>query len=209
MADPEHIYDRIGRGYSANRRPDPRVAVTIQNALRGAGIILNVGAGSGSYEPAQAKVFAVEPSWEMIRQRPDGAAPAVRALAQELPFGGNSFDASIAVLTVHHWADPAQGLRELMRVSRHRLVIFTWDPDCRGFWLSRDYFPELDMVHAEMFPKLGDYEKAMGEIAITQVPIPHDCTDGFLGAYWRRPLGKAQRGHPAPGQSGPGISTDC
>lgn len=187
MAAPGHTYDRIGKGYSANRRPDPRIAELIHQALGGADTVLNVGAGAGSYEPGQGKVAAVEPSWEMIRQRPAGAAPVLRARAEALPFADNSFQASMAVLTLHHWPDISQGLRELTRVARQRLVIFTWDPDCRDFWLSRDYFPELDMIHAKMFPKLGDYEKVLGEISVTQVPIPHDCTDGFLGAFWRRP----------------------
>jgi len=187
MPEQVQAYDRIGRGYGKRRRSDPRIAELIQGALKGAASVLNVGAGAGSYEPWQTKLVAVEPSWEMIRQRPDGASPAVRALAQELPFSDKSFEVSMAILTVHHWTDPAQGLRELMRVSRQRVVIYTWDPHFSDFWLTRDYFPELEQIHLEMFPALEEFQNVLGAITIKKVSIPHDCTDGFLGAYWRRP----------------------
>lgn len=181
------IYDRIGKSYSANRRSDPRIAKLINEALGDAGTVLNVGAGTGSYEPKQAEVIAAEPSLEMIRQRPAHAAPVVRAFAEELPFADKSFQASMALLTLHHWSDIDEGLRELLRVSRQRVVLFTWDPAFPGFWLTKDYFPELNKFHHKMFPTLEQCQKALGLINIAKVPIPHDCTDGFLGAYWRRP----------------------
>jgi SAM-dependent methyltransferase len=181
------LYDRIGKGYSANRRSDPRIAKLIYEGLGNAATVLNVGAGTGSYEPDQVKVIAVEPSWGMIKQRPAQAAPAVRAFADALPFQDNSFDASMAILTVHHWPDPVLGLRALTRISRQRVVILTWDPAFPGFWLTRDYFTELNQFHREMFPELETYQKVMGDLIIQEIPIPHDCLDGFLGAYWQRP----------------------
>ena len=67
-------YDRIGRGYSRTRRPDPRIARYILGALGNAGSVVNVGAGAGSYEPEGAHVVAVEPSREMVAQRVSAAA---------------------------------------------------------------------------------------------------------------------------------------
>ncbi len=137
------VYDTIGTGYAAKRQPDPRIARDIRAALGAAARVLNVGAGAGSYEPADLPVLAVEPSREMIRQRPAGRAPVVQALAEELPFPSASFDASLAVLTVHHWSDRRGGLTELARVAR-RVVIVTWDPACRDrFWLTSEYLPEI------------------------------------------------------------------
>jgi len=120
-------YDRIGRGYSLSRRPDPRVAQQILDALGDAATVVNVGAGTGSYEPRHLAVTAVEPSLEMIRQRPRDAAPVVRALAERLPFADHCFDAALAVLTIHHWRDQSNGLAEMRRVARRRIVILTWD----------------------------------------------------------------------------------
>ena len=134
-------YDHIGRGYTQTRKEDPRVAGLIASELRSAGTVLNVGAGTGSYEPADRFVVAVEPSLVMLRQRPPEAAPAVQAIAERLPFGDDAFDAALAVLTVHHWSDQQAGLAELSRVARDRIVLLTWDPSSKGFWLMRDYFP--------------------------------------------------------------------
>jgi SAM-dependent methyltransferase len=180
------LYDAIGRGYGVHRRPDPRIAAAIVDALGPAGRLVNVGAGAGSYEPRDRPVVAVEPSREMIRQRRPGSAPVVQASATALPFRDAAFDAALAVLTVHHWPDRARGLAELMRVA-HRAVILTWDPASSGFWLVEDYLPEITMVDRPIFPDMGELRRVLGPIEVRPVPVPHDCVDGFLGAYWRRP----------------------
>jgi SAM-dependent methyltransferase len=183
MAD---IYDTIGVVYGDLRKPDPRVAAQIHGALGDAKRVLNVGAGAGNYEPADRELIAVEPSAEMIRQRPKGSAPVIQANAEELPFADKSFDAVMASLTVHHWTDKAKGMAEMRRVSRGPIVIFTFDPAFRSCWLT-DYFPEIVVMDDQQMPKIADYEKWLGPISASVVPIPHDCTDGFLYAYWRRP----------------------
>lgn len=180
------LYDTIGIDYSKLRRPDPRIAAAIAGALGEARTVLNVGAGTGSYEPADRAVAAVEPSLEMIRQRGPGAAPAVRAVAERLPFADRSFDAAMAILTIHHWTDPAQGLAEMRRVARGPVVLLTFDPTHRGAWLL-DYFPELAVLDEERMPPMEAYAAWLGPVRILPVPIPHDCADGFLYAYWRRP----------------------
>jgi len=179
-------YDRIGRDYAASRRPDPRIAANLTRTLGDARTVLNVGAGTGSYEPADRHVTAVEPSAEMIDQRPPGSAPVVRASAERLPFPDGSFDASTAILTVHHWSDKARGLGEVRRVTRGSVVVLTFDPAHRNAWLL-DYLPEIAELDATQMPAMADYARWMGPVSVTPVPIPHDCTDGFLHAYWRRP----------------------
>ncbi|HOY29051.1 MAG TPA: class I SAM-dependent methyltransferase [Flavobacteriales bacterium] len=180
------IYDTIGIDYAELRKPDQRIAAMIHAALGPAHTVLNVGAGAGSYEPADRVVTAVEPSLEMIRQRRTNAAQVIQGRAEELPFADGSFDASMAVLTVHHWSDQGQGLRELRRVTRGPVVILTYDPAFRGFWLG-DYIPELIALDEAQMPALNLYEQWLGPVTIAPVPIPHDCSDGFLCAYWRRP----------------------
>ncbi|GJL86680.1 MAG: hypothetical protein DHS20C03_03890 [Minwuia thermotolerans] len=179
-------YDTIGINYANLRQPDPRIEAANGAALGDAVTVLNVGAGTGSYEPADRTVTALEPSIEMIRQRPAGAAPVIRGLAEDLPFADNAFDAVMAVLTVHHWSDQPKGLAELRRVARGPVVILTFDPAHRGFWLT-DYLPELISIDATQMPPMSAYAAALGPVRITPVPIPHDCADGFLAAYWHRP----------------------
>ncbi|MGZ8284441.1 MAG: class I SAM-dependent methyltransferase [Allosphingosinicella sp.] len=179
-------YDRIGLNYSDLRRPDPRIAALIEAAIGDSRTILNVGAGAGSYEPAGREVTALEPSIEMIRQRPASAAVVVQGRAEDLPFPDRRFDAAMAILTIHHWSDPAKGLAEMRRVTSGPIVILTYDPSFRGFWLA-DYIPELVALDEAQMPAMADYGRWLGPVAITPVPIPHDCTDGFLSAYWRRP----------------------
>ena len=179
-------YDAIGAGYASRRRADPRIAHLIEQALDGAETIVNVGAGAGSYEPAGHHVIAVEPSLTMIRQRPGTAAPVVRGHAEALPFGHGAFDAAMAVLTIHHWRDWRTGLREMARVAKERIVLFTWDPASEGFWL-RDYLPRLFEWDRAKFPPLAAVADLLGGAQSIAVPIPHDCSDGFLGAHWRRP----------------------
>jgi SAM-dependent methyltransferase len=178
-------YDTIGSNYAELRKPDPRVARIIERALGPAQTVLNVGAGTGSYEPAGRAVTAVEPSGEMIRKRGPAAAKAIQANADDLPFADKSFDASMAILTIHHWPDKEAGLREMRRVTRGPIVLLTYDPSHRP-WLT-DYVPELAALDETQMPILSDYERWLGPVQITPVLVPHDCSDGFLYAYWRRP----------------------
>jgi SAM-dependent methyltransferase len=180
-------YDAIGRTYTATRGTDPRIAARIWDALADARTVVNVGAGTGSYEPLDRDVTAVEPSAVMIAQRPPGAAPAVQASAEALPFEDASFDAAMAVLTLHHWSDLRAGSAELRRVARDRVVVFSWDPTYVGrMWLGPEYFPQYSREDAEGFPSLAEQAAALGAEAEV-VPIPWDCRDGFFSAFWRRP----------------------
>ncbi len=181
------LYDKIGGTYSERRQSDPRIAAAIEGAVAGCNSILNVGAGTGSYEPASRFVVAVEPSRIMIAQRPVGASPVIQGYAEALPFPDCSFDAVLAILTVHHWKDQAMGLSECVRVARTKVVLLTIDMDvCANFWLF-DYFPELLRVDRHIFPNIAWFEKVLGSLKTIPVPVPADCHDGFLGAYWKRP----------------------
>lgn len=185
---PRAVYDDIGVGYAELRRPDPRIAGAIGAALAGAQRIVNVGAGAGSYETFAAKLVAVDLSATMLAQRAAGAAPAVRASALRLPFEDGRFDAALAILTIHHWSDPVRGLAELARVAR-RQVLLTFDAAHRydDFWLARDYLPEITRINPGLGPSFDTLREVLGPLDVRVVPVPHDCTDGFLCAYWRRP----------------------
>jgi len=178
-------YDSIGINYAELRNPEPRIEAVIRQALGQAKTVLDVGAGTGSYEPADRQVTAVEPSLEMIRKRSPSAARAIQASADDLPFDDDAFDASLAILTVHHWPDKGAGLKEMRRVTRGQIILLTFDPSHRP-WLT-DYLPELVSLDEAQMPAISDYERWLGPVQITPVPVPHDCRDGFLYAYWRRP----------------------
>jgi len=160
-------YDTIGLNYAELRQPDPRIARIIENALGSARTVLNVGAGTGSYEPTDRTLIAVEPSREMVLKRSPVSAKAVRASAEKLPFADKSFDASMAILTIHHWADKDAGLREMRRVTRGRIVLPTFDPSPRP-WLT-DYLPELAALDEAQMPAMSDYERWLGPVQITPV----------------------------------------
>jgi SAM-dependent methyltransferase len=179
-------YDEIGRTYVATRRPDPRIASALRDALGDATSVVNIGAGSGAYEPTDLEVIAVEPSQVMIDQRPAGAARAVLGSAEALPLDDASVDAALAVLTVHHWTDRERAWAEIRRVVRRRAVFLTVDPDAQPFWLTRDYLPEIVAQDILRVPPLSMFD-GLGEVEIRTLPVPHDCTDGFLAAFWRRP----------------------
>jgi SAM-dependent methyltransferase len=179
-------YDTIGIGYRDRRRPDPRIAVQFHAAIGGtARSVLNVGAGAGSYEPDGPAVFALEPSRVMLEQH-DGHR-RVQAVAQQMPFADNTFDVAMASLTVHHWPDPAAGLLEMKRVAR-RQVVFAFDAQATlDFWLLTDYLPEFRVLEHEQAASAEVIADVLGTDRIENVLIPHDCTDGFQAAYWRRP----------------------
>ncbi len=180
------LYDVIGRSYAVTRREDPRVAVEIHAALGPEGSVVNVGAGSGSYEPANRTVIAVEPSVRMIEQRAD-AAPAVRGVAEHLPFADDTFDVAMAVLTIHHWSDPAKGLREMARVSHRQVILFFEALRTHDFW-ALEYFPAALELPTEQDPPgerlLADHLHLR---EVREVLVPHDCRDGFGAAFWARP----------------------
>ena len=182
------LYDTIGATYTVTRRTEPRIAARVWTALGDARTVVNVGAGTGSYEPPDRDVTAVEPSALMRSLRPAGAARCVAALADRLPFPDRSFDAAMAFASVHHWQDPIAGLREMQRVAR-RVVVFTHDSTDAGwrhrFWLTRDYLPEVAELVAGR-PSLSEQARAIGA-RVEPVLVPWDCTDGFFEAYWRRP----------------------
>lgn len=178
------LYDSIGSTYADARRADPRIAARIAAAV-GEGTVLSVGGGTGSYEP-RGTVLAVEPSAVMIAQRPASAAPALQAFAEALPLPDAAFDVALAVLTLHHWSDLDAGLAELERVAR-RVVILTWDAThVDRFWLLRDYLPATLAWERRRMPDVEGVAARLGA-SVDFVPIPHDCEDGFLCSFWRRP----------------------
>ena len=191
-------YDRIGVGYGEHRHSDPRIAVRVEAALGDAQTVLNVGAGTGSYEPVGREVTAVEPSAEMIAQRPMGAAPVVQASAESLPFDDNSFDAAMAVLTAHHWTDLNAGLNEMLRVARERIVIVTFDSKAlEDLWITADYFPEILALKRPSGASSRDLVAKLPGAISSPVPVPRDCTELLRGT-----LGEARaalrRGDRAP-----------
>jgi len=183
----QSTYDRIGIDYQLTRQPDPRIAHRITNALGDSRSVVNVGAGTGSYEPRTRRVIAVEPSVTMIRQRPTGSAPAVQAIAESLPLADGAVDSALAVLTMQHWSDPGQGLAEIRRVAQRRVVILTWDQGIfENFWLIREYFSHVrDGISRAL--TIQAIVSALRGGQVLSVPVPHYCVDGFLGAFWRRP----------------------
>ena len=184
---PDALYDNIGKTYTSTRRPDPRIAAAILRALGDADTVVNVGAGAGGYEPTDRSVVAVEVSSQMIRQRKLGTAPAVQAVAEALPFRDQTFDAALAVLTMHHWTDWRRGVDEMKRVAQ-RFVTFTFEPnEVDNFWLTGAYFPEIAELDRERTPSVAEVVRQIGDCTVERTAIPHDCSDGFLAAYWRRP----------------------
>lgn len=180
------VYDSIGVGYSRVRRPDPWIAAELRAAIGAMTSLVNVGAGTGSYEPPGT--IAVEPSEVMLKQRPRSAAPAVRACAEALPFADGTFDVGLAVLTVHHWRSAEAGLAELRRVSR-RQVVLTWAPEvvAAEFWFARDYLPQSVARERDLATVDRIVELLGRDCEVRTVLVPADCTDGFFAAYWARP----------------------
>jgi SAM-dependent methyltransferase len=179
------IYDRIGTRYHERRRPEPRWEVAIHAALGDAASVVNVGAGTGSYEPRDPFVVAIEPSATMIGERSRESAPVARAVAEALPFADAMFDAALAVLTIHHWSDPIAGLAEMRRVAA-RQVVLTWDREmAERFWLF-EYLPEI-LENEREGATIETVVEHLDVATVDVVPVPFDCADGVMGAYWRRP----------------------
>lgn len=183
---PEPLYDHIGQTYARTRQPDPRIARAIVAAVGEAETVVNVGAGAGAYEPIGKFLIAIEPSRQMIRHRSKGASPVVQAVAEALPFRAGTFDVALAVLTLHHWVDWRLGLAEMKRVAG-RVVLFAFDPSAHGFWLTETYFPEIIELDRRRSPSIAAIAHELEECRVDPVLVPHDCVDGFLAAFWRRP----------------------
>jgi SAM-dependent methyltransferase len=182
------LYDRIGHGYAPIRQADPRFEAAIRRALGDARSVVNVGAGAGSYEPRDLDVTAVEPSAVMIAQRPPGSAPVVQASAEELPFPDDSFDAAMAIVTIHHWRDAAAGLAEMRRVALRRVVVLTFDHRVRQEqWIVHDYLPELAPRLFGAYPPIERICAALPGATVEVLPAPCDCTDRMFATLWARP----------------------
>ena len=181
------LYDQIGKGYSIGRKTDHQIAAQFYAFLDNAESILNIGAGAGSYEPPGKNLVVVEPSIEMISQRPPGSFRVVRSVADLLPFDNKSFSHSMTVLSMHHWSQRREAFKEINRVTRELFVAVTWDPQAKPFWLTRDYFPEIYQIDQNLFPGLDQLRDAFLSIDIYPLMVPSKCRDGFLAAYWARP----------------------
>jgi SAM-dependent methyltransferase len=180
-------YDRHGRTYARHRRPDPRIAAAITAALGSARTVVNVGAGTGSYEPRDRWVLAVEPSATMRAQRDRSAAPVIGGRAEALPFDDDAVDAAMACVTIHHWEPPAAGLAEMRRVARGPVVVFTFELSSLPEWQT-DYLAEAVAIERPRFPAIAEVAEVLGgRTRIERLPTPGDCADGFFEAFWRRP----------------------
>ena len=184
----QQLYNRIGRDYASMRKADPRWASAILSAIGDAATVLNVGAGAGSYEPIDRPVVALDPSATMLRQRARNAAPAMAAAAEAIPCPGGAFDCTTAILTIHHWTNWRAGLTEVKRVTRRRIVVLTADVfhDEEPFWL-KEYFPGINGWDRAHIQPIDDVLQELWPARVERLPVPADCSDGFCGAYWRRP----------------------
>lgn len=181
------IYDDIGINYSVTRCTDPKIAKQLHSELQGAARIVNIGAGTGSYEPESVELVAVEPSSKMISQRKIGSHSVKKAFAEKLPFENNSFSHAMTVLSMHHWENRELAYSEINRVATEMFVAITWDPQSAPFWLTRDYFPDVYEMDKCIFPDLGELNEHFDEVKMSPLQIPSDCQDGFLAAFWKRP----------------------
>lgn len=181
-------YATIGPGYASYRQPEPLIYERIVRALGDARTVLNVGAGTGSYEPLDRKVVAIEPSALMRSQRPPHLVRAVEGVAEKLLYPDRYFEASMATFTVHQWKNVQAGLTEMRRVTKGPVVILTCDPDdVNRFWL-REYAPEVLATEARRYPAMFVIKQILaGAVDIATVPIPLNCKDGFNEAYYGRP----------------------
>lgn len=187
------IYDDIGLGYNVTRRTDPKIAKQIEKNLVDATKIINLGAGTGSYEPLGVDLIAVEPSKLMIEQRAANAYPVKQAFADNLPFRSNYFSHAMTVLSMHHWQNRRAAFSEIKRVTTDKFVAVTWFPHLADFWLTKDYFPEIHQLDSQAFPSLDEFEAEFNSLEITPLLVPEDCQDGFLACFWKRPTAYLQQ----------------
>ncbi|MBP6426772.1 MAG: class I SAM-dependent methyltransferase [Bacteroidia bacterium] len=189
IPNPAFNYDTHGQKYSGQRKTDPRIAAYVHKALADSETVINIGAGSGSYEPEDKYVIAVEPSITMRTQRiANGKIPAINAKADSLPFDDRSFDAAMAMVTVHHWPDIEKGISEIRRVTKKRIVIMTFDPDALDDFWNVNYFPQLIEIERARYPSITRLQKALSaKTEVIKIPIPLDCVDGFQETYYGRP----------------------
>jgi SAM-dependent methyltransferase len=138
-------YDRFVGRYSPNLSRELIAAAGIRRGQA----VLDVGCGPGPLTSSLAAlvgadlVSAVDPSEpfaQACRERVPGADVRV-APAEELPFGDDSFDATLSQLVVNFLEDAPRGLAEMRRVTRPDGVVAgcTWDyagemTMLRGFW---------------------------------------------------------------------------
>ncbi len=183
----EPIYDKIGAGYSIGRKTDPNISSCIDQFLSDSNSIVNIGAGTGSYEPEGKNLVAVEPSIKMINQRPSHAYPVKQAFAENLPFEDASFTHSMTVLSMHHWSDRKAAFDEIKRVTSKRFVAVTWNPDSAPYWLTEDYFPQIHEIDQSIFPSFAELTNSFPGIKFHPLLIPANCADGFTAAFWARP----------------------
>lgn len=181
------VYDKIGINYSTQRQTDPRIAAQLHKELSGATKVLNIGAGTGSYEPENMDLIALEPSLEMINQRKPGSHLVIQGFADDLPFEENSFSHTMTVLSMHHWQNRTKAFEEINRVTTEKFVAISWNSDINPFWLTQDYFPEIFEIDQGIFPDLEELQNHFDNVKITPLMIPEDCIDGFLAAFWKRP----------------------
>jgi SAM-dependent methyltransferase len=189
IENPAFNYDKLGQKYAGYRQTDPGIAAYVNKALGNAKTVLNVGAGAGSYEPTDRYVVAVEPSLIMRQQRLiNNKFPAINAKGDNLPFDDNSFDATMAMVTIHHWPDMDKGLKELRRVTKEQVIIMTFDPAALDKFWNVHYFPELIEVEKARYPTIEFIRNSLGgNCEVVEVPIPFDCVDGFQEAFYGRP----------------------
>jgi SAM-dependent methyltransferase len=183
----EALYDDIGVNYSVTRCTDPIIAEQLNSKLQGATRIINIGAGTGSYEPEDIELVGVEPSSKMISQRKSGSHRVEQAFAEKLPFENNSFSHAMTVNSMHHWENRALAFAEINRVATDKFVAISWDPESDPFWLTRDYFPEIYEMDKRIFPEMEALNEHFSDVVISPLKIPADCKDGLLAAFWKRP----------------------
>jgi SAM-dependent methyltransferase len=188
MRDTIQDYNRQAQNYGQIRQEDRRIQAVIDLALGCARTVLNIGAGTGSYEPKDRYVLALEPSLTMRAQRRSGMAPAMIGTASEIPFDDDTFDASMAMLTVHHWPDLAKGLGEMARVTAGPRIVMSFDPDAHtDFWMF-DYVPEMAVVERARYPAISKIVEGLGGVVeVLTLPVARDCTDRFQVALYARP----------------------
>ncbi len=199
--DPDK-YDVIGKGYNTTRRADPYLLSRILFHLNPQpnGLYLDVGCGTGNYTIPLANTglhfTGIDPSAQMLSAAMEKSSDVhwISGTAEDLPFNDHSFDGAITTLTVHHWKDREQGLREVSRVLKHgsRFVIFTSSPEqMDGYWLNH-YFPVVMQRGTENMPSASGiidalYRAGFDEVQTEKYFVKDDLQDFFLQSGKNRP----------------------